>query len=111
MIFQAPPSAPNNFAPHPGTITFHAAWNHSAETQPADGVPDANKFVYYDREGHGTSDRGKATTRVPIVEVEMLSFDAAGNLVEPSKAVRIMITEYGPNHRFLRHSTGAGPAP
>ena len=108
MLFQIPPPAPERFPPHPGTTTFRTAWNHSVVTQSADTVSDADKYVYYDSEGHETSDATRASTKVPVVEVEMFSSDAEGRLVKPARAVRVTITEYGPYHLSLRHSTGPG---
>lgn len=101
-------SMDNLIAPHPGTVTFRTLWNHTERVEKAEGVPDANKFVYFDQQGNTTSDVLHAARRVPIVEVEMSSFDAEGHLVSPDKAVRISIDEYGPGHHFLRHSAGAG---
>jgi hypothetical protein len=99
-----------SFTPHPGTIVFRTAWNHSERTEQAARVPEANKFVYFEASGRETSNPVQAAARIPIVEVEMSSFDASGHLVEPAKAVRISISEYGPGHKFLRHSTGPGGA-
>lgn len=97
------------FSPHPGKIVFKALWNHSARVESAEDVPDANKFVYYNAEHQETTDPAAAATRVPIVEVEMSSFDADGNLVEPAHAVRVSVSEYGLHHQELRHSSGPGP--
>ena len=69
-------------------------------------MPDANKFVYYDASGQETAAVGHAVKRIPIVEVEMSSFDKDGNLVDSTKAVMISISEYGPGHTFLHHTSG-----
>ena len=98
------------FAPHPGRVAFRSMWNHSETVESADQVPDTNKFIYYDNNHMETADHAKAASRVPIVEVEMNSIDREGKLVEPTKATRITISEYGPKHQELRHSSGPGPA-
>ena len=98
------------FAPHPGKILFRTMWNNTVKVEKADDVPDANKFVYFDAEHQETHDVASAVTREPIVEVEMRSFDADGNMVEPAKAVRIAVAEFGLHHQELRHSSGPGPA-
>ena len=97
------------FAPHPGKIMFRTIWNHSVKVEKAEEVPDANKFVYFDAEHRETHDVANAATREPIMEVEMRSIDAAGRLVEPAKAVRISVAEFGLHHQELRHSSGPGP--
>jgi hypothetical protein len=94
------------FPPHPGKIIFRSAWDHSEKTVSASEVPDTNKFVYYDANGVETSDTAHATKRVPILEVDMVSVDKDGKLVDPKKAATITVTEYGPDHKELRHTAG-----
>ena len=47
-------------------------------------------------------DRETADEVVPIVEVEMISMNAKGQLVSPQEAMRVDIYEFGPERRRLR---------
>jgi hypothetical protein len=97
------------FPPHPGKVVFHYEWNHSDQVQDAKDIPDGNKFIYYDAKGSETSDLSLATRRVPILEVTTVSVDANGKPVEPKHASVISISEYGPDHRELRHTSARIP--
>lgn len=97
------------FPTHPGKVVFRSAWDHGEKTVPANEIPDVNKFVYYDAAGSVTSDTAHAIKRVPILEVNMVSLDKDGKLINPKNAVSITVTEYGPNHHELRHTTGHPP--
>ena len=99
------------FPPHPGKILFRTMWNHTVKVESADEVPDRIKFIYYDADHVETNDPAAAKTRVPIVEVEMSSFDANGKPVDPAQAVRFSITQYGLHHQELRHTSGRGQGP
>ncbi len=101
--------ASQQFAPHPGKVVLHYQWNHSDKTQDAADIPDGHRFIYYDAQGSETSDASLATTRVPIVEVTTVSVDRNGTPVEPRHAAVITITEFGPDHRQLRHTSARMP--
>ena len=97
------------FPPHPGKVVFRSAWDHGEKTMSANEIPDTNKFVYYAADGSETSDTEHAAKRIPILEVDMVSVDKDGKLVDPKKAASITVTEYGPDHHELRHTTGHPP--
>ncbi len=97
------------FPPHPGKIVFGYQWNRTQEVKDAGSVPDEIKFVYYDAGGAETSDLAKAVHRVPVLEILTTSVDAEGKPVEPKRATLIEITAFGPDHRFLRHTTARVP--
>lgn len=98
-----------SLAPHPGWIVYRTMWNHTEIVKSISEVPEMNRFVYYDAEHMETADLARATQRIPILEVEMSSYDAEGKLVDPAKSVRISVAEFGPNHRELRHTSGSLP--
>ena len=50
-------------------------------------------------------DRETADEVVPIVEVEMISMNAEGQLVSPQVAVRVDIYEFGPERRLFAPRT------
>lgn len=93
--------------PHPGRIVHHYLWNGKDEVVDAAGVPDEVKWIYYDAQGQETSDVSSAKYRVPIVEVDITSLDKDGKPVSPDHATRFFMSEYGPNHRELRHTTAS----
>ena len=95
--------------PHPGRITHHYLWNNKDEIVDAATVPDEVKFVYYDAHGQDTSDMSAASYRVPIVRVDITSLDKEGKPVAPEHATHFFMSEIGPQHRELRHTTAAAP--
>ena len=74
----------------------------------AAGRPPALNFVFLNATGEQVSNPDLATQRVPVVELDILTVDASYRPVAPPKAAHIEMTEYGPNHRFLRHTTALG---
>jgi hypothetical protein len=103
------PGGLNPFTPHPGKIIHHYKWNGKDEVVDATSVPDEVKFIYYDKSGNEATDTSVAAYRVPIVEVDIVSLNKEGKLIEPSHAVHFFMTDYGPGHRELRHTTAAAP--
>lgn len=95
--------------PHPGRIVHHYLWNGKDEVVDGSTVPDTVKWVYYDAHGSQTSDVGAASYRVPIVEVEITSLDVNGKPVAPNHATRFFMSEYGPQHKEVRHTTASAP--
>ena len=103
------PSTNTSFAPHPGHIVQHYKWNGKDEIVSASEVPDSVKFIYYDASGQQTADTTAAKYRVPVVEIDIVTLDRNGKSVDPEHAVQFFMTEYGPSHRELRHSTSTAP--
>ena len=103
------PSANKTFAPHPGRIVQHYKWNGKDESVSASEVPDSVKFIYYDASGQQTADTSAAQYRVPVVEIDIVTLDRDGKSDDPEHAVHLFMTEYGPGHRELRHSTSTAP--
>ncbi len=98
------------FAPHPGTIRMVEVQTETSRDVPIADVPEAQRFVYL-KDGIETSNPAEATERVPIVEVRMISVDARGNLVPKEQATKLVIHEFGPEGRALRHTTMVRSAP
>ena len=102
------------FPEHPGTIKMVDIGRKTERIKVAADVPERQRFVYL-RDGNEVG-KADATERVPIVRVEMMGVDAAGNLVEdPKDAATVQIVEFGEGRRPLRQtlmvpkSSGASP--
>ena len=100
---------PKPFAPHPGKIVHRYAWNGKENIVDAEGVPDDVKFIYYDSTGHQTNNKSSAAYRVPVIQTDIVSLDMSGKPVDPQHAVTFFMTDYGPGHRELRHTTASAP--
>jgi hypothetical protein len=87
---------------HPGTITIRDMFKKTEKVVPYKSVPKNQQFVYLPKDGVETFNLNEAVERIPIVEVEMLSLDAKGNLVPSKIAQTIRIKSFGPNRRPLR---------
>lgn len=94
----------NKFPAHPGTIRMTEEYAKTAREVPIAEVPEARRFVYL-KDGKETTNPAEATERVPIVLVRMLSLDERGNLVAKEVATKVVIHEFGPEGRPLRHTT------
>lgn len=87
--------------PHPGEVRMLDMFTHELKVLPVQAIPEERRFVYL-KDGIEVSAAAGADRAVPIVEVRMFPVDAEGRLVEKSKAVRIRITEHGPDGQSLR---------
>lgn len=92
------------FAPHPGSIRMKEMYTGTERVVPISEVPEAQQFVWL-KGGIETANKAEATERVPIVEVRMISIDERGNLVPKEEATQLVIHEFGPEGRALRHTT------
>lgn len=95
---------------HPGQIKMIEEYDGSVRLINVETVPDRQRFVYFDANGMEVDSLDKAASRVPIVEVRMLSTDGQGNLVPKSRAKKLRILEMGPDQKVLR-STVLVPNP
>ena len=95
----------SSFPEHPGNITEHYLWNKSTKVEKASEVPDNIRFIYFDASQQETSDTAHAASRVPVLDIDIVSTDKNGKLIDPTRASRYEMTYYGPDHRFLRHTT------
>ena len=98
----------SSFPQHPGNITEHYLWNKSTKVKKASDVPDNIRFIYFDASNQETSDIAHAASRVPVVDIDIISTDKHGKLIDPMRASLYEITYYGPGHRFLRHTMAIG---
>ncbi|MDR5757248.1 hypothetical protein [Caballeronia sp. LZ035] len=98
------PGAQDASLPHPGTITMKYEWNGTSKELRAADYQDSFIFYCFDSEGK-RADRCVAAWCVPIVEIETVSADNDGKPAEPRVAEYIEITQYGPGHKFLKHTT------
>ena len=87
---------------HPGTITMRDMFKQTEQIVPYESVPKNQQFVYLTKDGIETFNLNEAVERIPIVEVEMLSLDAKGNLVPSETAKTLRIKSFGPDRRPLR---------
>lgn len=86
---------------HPGTIRMVTAYDGKVEYKSIEGIPEKHVFVYL-KNGVEVRDREAADEVVPIIEVNMISWNANGQIVPPQEAVRMDIYEFGPERRVLR---------
>ncbi|MDR5834053.1 hypothetical protein [Caballeronia sp. LZ034LL] len=98
------PGAQDASQPHPGTITMKYEWNGTSKELRASDYQDSFIFYCFDNEGK-RAERNAAAWCVPIVEIETVSADKDGKPAEPRVAEYIEITQYGPGHKFLKHTT------
>lgn len=92
------------FEEHPGMIRIVDVYDQTTREIPIDKVPANRRFVYL-RHGVEVSIPAEATSRYPIVEIRMISIDLHGNLVSREHAAKLVVEEYGPKGRPLRHTT------
>jgi hypothetical protein len=98
------PGAQDASEPHPGTITMKYEWNKTSKEVRAADYPDSFVFFCFDSDGERAK-KSEAAWCVPVVEIETVSADKNGKPAEPRVAEYIEITEYGPGHKFLEHTT------